>query len=155
LPEAAVEAKAIHSRTKQSRAEQRRGRCRGSGTGGLQLVPPAMVAAEAAGVGGKNGNRDDDVLEQMMEAVELVLQSIGEDVQREGLRKTPLRVASAFHGALAGNKSPKDIEHIRTETIMTICYCLLSEFPFLKKKRKYRAIEEHIRVYSNGYVMGG
>ncbi|CAM6112897.1 unnamed protein product [Calypogeia fissa] len=68
-----------------------------------------MVRA-AAPSGGEDGSLLPLRLTQMMEAVEVLLQGIGEDVQREGLRKTPLRVASAFQEALAGYQlSAKEI----------------------------------------------
>ncbi|CAM6081762.1 unnamed protein product [Calypogeia fissa] len=68
------------------------------------------AAAPSGGGGGEDGSLLPLRLAQMMEAVEVLLQGIGEDVQREGLRKTPLRVASAFQGALAGYQlSAKEI----------------------------------------------
>lgn len=40
------------------------------------------------------------------EAVKVLLQGLGEDVNREGLRKTPLRVAKAFREGTKGDYYP-------------------------------------------------
>lgn len=41
-------------------------------------------------------------LADMMAAVKVLLEGLGEDVTRDGLLKTPLRVAKAFQGATGG-----------------------------------------------------
>jgi hypothetical protein len=44
-------------------------------------------------------------LADMMAAVKVLLEGLGEDVTRDGLLKTPLRVAQAFQGATGGTYS--------------------------------------------------
>lgn len=44
-------------------------------------------------------------LADMMAAVKVLLEGLGEDVTRNGLLKTPLRVAQAFQGATRGTYS--------------------------------------------------
>lgn len=44
-------------------------------------------------------------LADMMAAVKVLLEGLGEDVTRDGLLKTPLRVAQAFQGATRGTYS--------------------------------------------------
>jgi hypothetical protein len=41
-------------------------------------------------------------LPQMMAAVKVLLRGVGEDVTRDGLLRTPLRVAQAFQAAIQG-----------------------------------------------------
>mgnify|MGYP002775801100 CR=1 FL=1 len=48
---------------------------------------------------------EDEGLSDMVESVKVVLQSLGEDIRRDGLIKTPLRVARAFHFATKGNNN--------------------------------------------------
>jgi GTP cyclohydrolase I len=45
---------------------------------------------------------DQSTLLDMMSAVKVLLDGLGEDVTRDGLLKTPLRVAQAFQGATKG-----------------------------------------------------
>ena len=48
---------------------------------------------------------EDEGLSDMVESVKVVLQILGEDIRRDGLIKTPLRVARAFHFATKGNNN--------------------------------------------------
>ncbi|KAG6517336.1 GTP cyclohydrolase 1-like [Zingiber officinale] len=53
---------------------------------------------------------DADSMRSIEEAVKVLLQGLGEDHQREGLRRTPQRVAKAFRGGTRGYKqNVKDI----------------------------------------------
>lgn len=45
---------------------------------------------------------DPSKLPQMMAAVKVLLRGLGEDVTRDGLLRTPLRVAQAFQAAIQG-----------------------------------------------------
>ncbi|XP_024389467.1 GTP cyclohydrolase 1 [Physcomitrium patens] len=53
---------------------------------------------------------DSSCLPDMMSAVKVLLDGLGEDVSRDGLLKTPLRVAQAFQGATKGyRQAAKDV----------------------------------------------
>ncbi len=67
------------------------GFCRGRGGGDMSTIAPAAAV-----------DVDPCKLPQMMAAVKVLLRGLGEDVTRDGLLKTPLRVAQAFQAAIQG-----------------------------------------------------
>lgn len=68
-----------------------------------------MAAAEAARVVGGSGmdsESDAESTRSIEDAVRVLLQGLGEDHEREGLRRTPHRVAKAFRDGTRGLCSP-------------------------------------------------
>lgn len=63
----------------------------GEGGGDMSTIAPAAAV-----------DVDPCKLPQMMAAVKVLLRGLGEDVTRDGLLKTPLRVAQAFQAAIQG-----------------------------------------------------
>lgn len=84
----------------------------------------------------KTGNKID--IERISKAVKEILLAVGEDIDREGLRKTPERVARMYAELLAGTRQdPK--EHLRS--VFTESYdeiVLLRNIPF------YSICEHHL-----------
>lgn len=58
---------------------------------------------------GKEGEIDMFDRDKVEEAIKLLLEGVGEDVEREGLKETPQRVARMYEEILSGmNQSPKE-----------------------------------------------
>lgn len=90
---------------------------------------------------GKEGEIDMFDKEKVEEAVRLLLEGIGEDVTREGLRETPARVAKMYQEILAGmNRSPE--EHLaRTFT------CDNHDMVIEKDIRFFSSCEHHMMPF--------
>ena len=89
---------------------------------------------------GKKGNKKIDI-ERIEKAVKEILLAVGEDIEREGLKRTPQRVASMYTELLAGmRENPK--KHLRS--IFTENYdeiVLLRNIPF------YSICEHHLMPF--------
>lgn len=75
----------------------------------IGLEEEVMVAAEAAkvvGGWGMDSKSDAQFTQSIEDAVRVLLQGLGEDHEREGLRRTPHRVAKAFRDGTRGLCSP-------------------------------------------------
>ncbi len=89
---------------------------------------------------GKKGNKKIDI-ERIEKAVKEILLAVGEDIEREGLKRTPQRVASMYTELLAGmRENPK--KHLRS--VFTENYdeiVLLRNIPF------YSICEHHLMPF--------
>jgi GTP cyclohydrolase I len=79
---------------------------------------------------------DDD---QVRDAVEVLLREVGEDSTREGLARTPTRVAKALKFLTSGYKS--DIDAVVNDALFTVDY---SEMVIVKDIDFYSLCEHHL-----------
>ena len=89
---------------------------------------------------GKKGNKKIDI-ERIEKAVKEILLAVGEDIEREGLKRTPQRVASMYTELLAGMRENPD-KHLRS--VFTENYdeiVLLRNIPF------YSICEHHLMPF--------
>lgn len=101
---------------------------------------------------------DDATIEQMKQHYEMILQLVGEDPQREGLLKTPERVAKAMQFLTHGyNADPEQIlrsamfaeeyrEMVIVKDIEVYSMCEHHMLPFFGKA--------HVGYIPNGYIVG-
>ncbi len=101
---------------------------------------------------------NEDLLQPMAENVEQMLQLIGEDPQREGLQKTPIRVAKSLQFLTQGyHQNPKEIlesamfreDYRQMVIVKDIDFYSLCEhhlLPFFGKV--------HVAYIPNGYIVG-
>ena len=70
----------------------------------VTIEDPPMESSLGAltDVNASSDEGDDEAMLQMIAAVEVILRGLGEDVQRQGILRTPLRVARAMQCAVAG-----------------------------------------------------
>jgi len=78
-------------------------------------------------------------MQKAQKAVKLLLESFGEDINREGLKDTPKRVARFYEEALAGAKAgPKDVLTVYYEKENHEEIVLIKDIPF------YSLCEHHL-----------
>ena len=78
---------------------------------------------------GKKGNKKIDI-ERIEKAVKEILLAVGEDIEREGLKRTPQRVASMYTELLAGmRENPKKHLRDRKSTRLNSSHIPLSRMP--------------------------
>jgi len=101
------------------------------------------------------GEMDHD---RIVEAVKTILESIGEDPQREGLVRTPLRVANAYQELLSGYRT--DPIDLLNEAIFEVTY---DEMVIVRDIEFYSMCEHHMLPFlgrahvaylPNGKVIG-
>jgi GTP cyclohydrolase I len=101
---------------------------------------------------------DDKITEKLAENYKNILKTIGEDINREGLEKTPIRVAKAMQFLLQGyNQDPKKIlesalfredykQMVIVKDIDLYSMCEHHMLPFFGKA--------HVAYIPNGYITG-
>jgi GTP cyclohydrolase I len=77
--------------------------------------------------------------ERIVEAVSAILESIGEDTDREGLQRTPLRVANAYEELLSGYRT--DPIELLNEAIFDVSY---DEMVIVRDIEFYSMCEHHM-----------
>lgn len=77
--------------------------------------------------------------ERIVESVTTILESIGEDPQREGLQRTPLRVANAYQELLSGYRT--DPIDLLNEAIFDVTY---DEMVIVRDIEFYSMCEHHM-----------
>lgn len=97
-------------------------------------------------------------LDRIVEAVAEILEAVGEDPQREGLQRTPLRVANAYQELLSGYRT--DPIDLLNEAIFDVTY---DEMVIVRDIEFYSMCEHHMLPFlgrahvaylPNGKVIG-
>jgi len=101
---------------------------------------------------------DDMDLDRIVDAVTVILESVGEDPEREGLQRTPLRVANAYEELLSGYRT--DPIDLLNEAIFEVTY---DEMVIVRDIEFYSMCEHHMLPFlgrahvaylPNGKVIG-
>ena len=101
---------------------------------------------------------DDMDLDRIVDAVTVILESVGENPEREGLQRTPLRVANAYEELLSGYRT--DPIDLLNEAIFEVTY---DEMVIVRDIEFYSMCEHHMLPFlgrahvaylPNGKVIG-